>query len=105
MEGVYATIPDLEDRITKIIDKLKTSSSRPCYQTILDLLKKGQVDIGNDTLITVMDDLVKKKVVQMNTIRGKESFSLVKIRTDSDIIINDFGKSWENDEKNIGLAS
>ena len=67
---------DLEDRIIKIVEKIKKNRNRPCYQSIMSMLEKGGKSISMDDLENFIKSLVESKLLRNIGSVDKESFCL-----------------------------
>ena len=68
---------DLEDRIVRIVSKIKKNRNRPCYQNIFTMLVRGGKAIEMDELKEFINNLVERSILlnKGNDERG-ESFCL-----------------------------
>ena len=67
---------DLEKRVISIVEKIKKSRSRPCYQNILTFLTRGEVVITDIQLRVFIDDLLERGVLINKGSAEKESFKV-----------------------------
>lgn len=67
---------DLEDRILKIVTKLRSKSVRPCYQNIHCKLNQGGREISMDDTKVFIDNLVEAGLLLNKPRKDKESFYL-----------------------------
>ena len=78
--GVETYDQDLEDRITRIVSKIKKARNRPCYQNILTKLKTGGKAVEMNDLKVFIDNMVKNGLLEQKFILRDElefeSFSL-----------------------------
>ena len=68
---------DLENRIVRIVSKIKKNRNRPCYQNIFTMLDRGGKAIEMDELKECINNLVERSILlnKGNDERG-ESFCL-----------------------------
>ena len=67
----------LEDRIKNVILKIRNGRSRPCYQSILNHVNRGDLKVEMESLKTVLNNLVERSVIKIKGDNGKESFYVV----------------------------
>ena len=85
MEGI--NIKQLEDKIVRVITKIRESRSRPCFQNILTFVNRGgEFNIDMDNLKDVANIMIDKKIIYVRGNEGKESFYIM---SDDDIISDD----------------
>ena len=79
--GVELYDQDLEDRVIRIVAKIKKARNRPCYQNILTKLKTGGRPIEMDDLKVFINNMVANGLLTQKFIvrdeQELESFSLV----------------------------
>ena len=90
---------DLENRILKIVMKIKKNRNRPCYQNIQTMLERGGKIISTEDLITFIDSLIEKKVLENNGTVDKESISLTNLPLENNF--DDEQNSFDNIKNNI----
>ena len=99
---------DLENRIVKIVSKIKSNRNRPCYQNIQTMLERGEKIISMDHLVKFIDSLIEKKLLMNKGDAGKESFCLVESSVENNIDagckIDDEIKLLDNIKNNILLG-
>ena len=68
----------LEERIKRIIIKIKEKRSRPCYQNILTFINRGSSEeiLEMEELIVILNSMLEKKVIFNMGKKGKESFNV-----------------------------
>ena len=68
-------IKKLEEKIIRVIKKIRDGRSRPCYQSILTLVNRGgEFTLSMDYLKGVLCDLVSKNLIYFKGDEGNESF-------------------------------
>ena len=83
--------------IMKIITKMRTSRSRPCYQNILTHLNRGEYkDLQMDDLKSVLEGMIEKYTIQKNG-EQNESFYVIE---ETNVLEHD-----ENNESTKSLES
>lgn len=97
MEEVSFTYDqDLENRILKIVAKIKNNRNRPCYQNIQSMLERGGKKISTDDLTVFIDSLIEKKLLVNNGSANRESFRIV-----DESIANNVDAEHNNDIEDI----
>ena len=99
---------DLENRILKIVAKIKNNRNRPCYQNIQTMLERGDKILNKDDLVIFIDSLVEKNLLINKGVAGKESFCLVdssfENNIDAEINIDTETNILENIKNNLLLG-
>ena len=83
---------DLEDRILRIVSKIKSNRNRPCYQNIHAMLSRGGKEISADDLKVFLNNLVDNGLLENKGGIDRESFSLANEsfdRPENDILVTD----------------
>ena len=70
--GVYDK--DLENRILKIILKIKKNRNRPCFQNIHSMLERGGRNITMEDLELFIEKLIEKKYIGKQRDFGKRVY-------------------------------
>ena len=63
--------------ITRIITKIRSKKNRPCFQNILELVKRGGKEMDYDTLKEIITGMVDRNIVEDKGKEGCESFYVV----------------------------
>ena len=65
----------LEGRIVKVIERIRKSRSRPCFQNILGFLNRGSTDIVEmNELKQICNEMIQRNIIHKKSRKGKESF-------------------------------
>jgi hypothetical protein len=65
----------LEGRIVQVIERIRKSRSRPCFQNILEFLNRGSTDILEmNELKQICNEMIQRNIIYKKSRRGKESF-------------------------------
>ena len=94
MEGI--NIKQLEDKVVRVITKIRESRSRPCFQNILTFVNRGgEFNIDMDKLKDVANIMIDKKIIYVRGNEGKESFYIM---SDDDISDDDIDETINDKE-------
>ena len=94
----------LEERIKRIIIKIKEKRSRPCYQNILTFINRGSSEeiLEMEELIVILNSMLEKKVIFNMGKEGKESFNVsTELNNESEENLDLLDVSTESLEKYI----
>ena len=68
---------ELEKAIEQVIVKIKDDRSRPCYQNVLNSIRRRGFEIDMDGVKIALDDLVDRAVITRKVNKDKVSFSVI----------------------------
>lgn len=103
-EELEKDIENIENRIIKVIAKIKKDRHKACYQSIQTFLNRNEPQLEMENLKKVLDDLEKKNLIKNKGKRNFESFSILEENLDS-TSCEDAEKQHGDDETLKSLTS